>query len=160
MWQFVVKKSLKVVLLNHWYGKKTLRLCHCILSSLCCRIALSLMVNLCHFQKIFIPTQSLLYTLCNKKEMMCLYFFVDSCCDSHNNELHYVVGFNKGVGSLKMWLHLYFALVCWLETHVCYWWFRSISNYSLVSYSIRNRKRRTRVPLGFPLCKLHALINI
>ena len=105
MWQFVVKKSLKVILLNHWYGKKTLHLYHCILSSLCCRIALSLMVNLCHFQKNFIPTQSLLYTLCNKKEMMCLYFFVDSCCDSHNNELHYVVGFNKGVGSLKMWLH-------------------------------------------------------
>ena len=42
--------------------------------------------------------------------MMCLYFFVDSCCNSHNNELHYVIGFNKGVGSLKMWLHLYFAL--------------------------------------------------
>ena len=32
MWQFVVKKSLKVILLNHWYGKKTCYLCHCILS--------------------------------------------------------------------------------------------------------------------------------
>ena len=27
-----------------------------------------------------------------------------------NNELYYEVGFNKGVGSLKMWLHLYFDL--------------------------------------------------
>ena len=45
------------------------------------------------------------------QQKICVNNFLLRSYGSYNNELYYEVGFNEVVGSLKMRLHFYFALI-------------------------------------------------
>ena len=59
-----------------------------------------------------------------------------------------IMSYIMRLGSMRLWvvlkcdcifILLWLSLVCWPETHISCWWFRSIFYCSLVTYSVGNK---------------------